>query len=70
MTNVQALDTLTIYSNISKTRLLIQINSLQKRQNRNGYIKEYIKEYNGYILRVFLLYHASIFLMGAKDNSI
>ena len=40
MTNVQALDTLTIYSNISKRRLLIQINSLQKRQNRNGYIKE------------------------------
>ena len=40
MTNFRVLDTLAIYSNISKIRLLIQITLYKNAQNTNGYIKE------------------------------
>ena len=40
MTNFQALDTLTIYSNIFQNKTIDSNNTLQKRQNTKGYIKE------------------------------
>ena len=39
-TNFRALDTLTIFSNISKIRILIQIKPCKNRQYTNGSIKE------------------------------
>ena len=90
MTNFQALDTLTIYSNISKIRLLIQITLCRNariqmdisKKNRfsaekaiNYFPSHWEKKkgtnmWNAWVLRVFLLSHASNFLMGTEDNSI
>ena len=90
MTNFQALNTLTIYSNISRISLLIQITLCRNariqmdisKKNRfsaekaiNYFLSHWEREkgtntWNAWVLRVFLLSHASNFLMGTEDNSI
>ena len=90
MTNFLALDTLTVYSNISKTRILIQIwlcrnariqmdiskkNRFSAEKAINYFLSHWEREkgtntWNAWVLRVFLLSHASNFLMGTEDNSI
>ena len=88
--NFQALDTFTIYSNIFKIRLLIQITLCRNakiemdisKNNRfsaekaiNYFLSSWEKKKgnnmsNAWVLRVFLLSHASNFLVGTEDNSI
>ena len=90
MTNFQALDTLTIDSNIFKIRLLIQITLCRNariqmdisKKNRfsaekaiNYFPSHWEKKkgtnmWNAWVLRVFLLSHASSFLIETEDNSI
>ena len=84
------MDTFTIYSNIFKIRLLIQITLCRNakiemdisKNNRfsaekaiNYFLSSWEKKkgnnmWNAWVLRVFLLSHASNFLMGTEDNSI
>ena len=90
MTNFQALNTLTIYSNISRISLLIQITLCRNariqmdisKKNRfsaekaiNYFPSHWEKKkgtnmWNAWVLRVFLLSHASSFLIETEDNSI
>ena len=90
MTNFQALNTLTIYSNISRISLLIQITLCRNariqmdisKKNRfsaekaiNYFPSHWEKKkgtnmWNAWVLRVFLLSHASNFINRTKDNSI